>query len=555
MARKRKLYSWEKAYPEGVLWDSKIESAPLFTLLDTSAGVYSRHTALNFYGKCYSYAELGTQVNQLAKGLQKNGLKKGDKVGLLMPNCPYYVIAFFAILKVGGIVVNLNPLYTISELKHFVQSVKVKMLMTINHKKLHEKTNNLMRTTGIESVVIARLEAALPFPKNYLFRWSKKDELAVVSYSRAVIDFDTLLDNDGLYKPVEIDPEKDIAVLQFTGGTTGVSKAAMLSHANLYANTQQCALWFNALERGQEKICAVLPFFHIFSLTAVMNLGIAMGAEIVIHSKFQVEELIEDIVRRKITVLPGVPSLFAAINAHVKSKPSCFATLKYAISGGAPLPLKVKEKFEALSSCRLVEGYGLSECSPVVTVNPLKGKVPVGSVGLPLPHTQVEVRPVKGQKEGTYKKGVGEICVKGPQVMLGYSQPEKGEKLIRSGYLGTGDIGYIDKNGYVFIVDRLKEMIIVNGYNVYSREVEDAVALHAAVDEVAVIGIPDEHRGQRVKACIKLKAGEELSKIKLLKFLEGKLAKYKLPMDIEFREDLPRTLIGKVDKKILVKEG
>lgn len=555
MAERKKEYPWQKVYPKAIKWDAPINIAPLYSILDKSAEEYPENNCIDYYGRKYSYAEILDQVNRMAKGLQKIGVQKGDPVGILMPNCPHFIVTYFAILKAGGVVVNYNPLYTIHELAHQVQDSKTKIMVTLNLAMLHEKTANLLQTTSLEKVIVGDFVEALPFPKNILFKLLKKQEIADILFGRVNISMHDLLDNDGRFKNITIRPEEDTAVLQYTGGTTGTPKGAILTHANLYANTVQTGMWFEGLEAGNEKIMGILPFFHVFSMTVVMNLGILKACEIVIHSRLNVKALLKDIAAKKVTLLPGVPTLFTAINNHKKSSASSLSSLKFCISGGAPLPLEVKNKFEELSGCTLIEGYGLTECSPVATANPLFGENRKGSIGIPLPGTVIEIRDTEGRRPLTVKGKIGEICIKGPQVMKGYLNNELETKdILRADRLHTGDLGYMDKDGYVYIVDRLKEMIISSGFNVYPREVEEEIYKHPAVEEVAVVGAESSYSGQIVKAFVKVRLGETLSATALKSFLKGKMAKYKLPSEIEFVEEMPKTLIGKICKKDLSKK-
>jgi long-chain acyl-CoA synthetase len=554
MTDRKKEYPWEKNYPENINWDSPIPIAPLYSILEESAVKYPENICIDYYGRKYTYAEVNALSSKMAKGLQEHGVKKGTRVGLLLPNCPTFIIAYYAILKCGAVVVNYNPLYTVNELLHQVVDSGTTFMVTLNLRVLYEKTSNLLQTTPLEKVIVSDFKEMLPFPKDVLFGWFSKNEMASVVYSRVNISMKDLMENDGFYKVQEIVPEDDLAVLQYTGGTTGVPKAAMLSHANLYANTVQTGLWFDGLEEGGEKMMGILPFFHVFAMTVVMNLSIYKACEIVIHSKFDIGLLIKDIERKKITLLPGVPTLFASINNYKKLKSFNLSSLKFCMSGGAPLLEEVKKTFEETSGCTLIEGYGLSETSPVVIANPIFGVHKNGSIGIPFPGTIVEIRDTEGRHGLVAKGKVGEICIKGPQVMLGYLNNEEETKtVLKSDRLHTGDLGYMDSDGYIFVVDRIKEMIISCGFNVYPREIEEELQKHTSVEEVSVVGIPDEYRGQNVKAFIKLRVGEKLTEAQVKDFLKGKLAKYKIPSEIEFRDNLPRTLIGKISKKELVK--
>ncbi len=552
MTKRKKDYPWEKNYPEGVEWDIEIPAVPLYKILDDAVAKFPESVCIDYYGKLYSYEEIGDEVNRLAKGLQRMRLPKGIKIGLLMPNCPQFLIAYYAILKIGAVVVNYNPLYTINEIGNQVIDSDTRLMITLNMTVLCEKTSNLLQTTCLEKVIIASLQDSLPFPKNVLFGILKKSEMASIAFGRVNVSYETLIENDGKYKEVEIKPKEDLAVLQYTGGTTGLPKGAMLTHYNLYANTIQSGIWFHELEEGEERMMGVLPFFHVFAMTVVMNLSVHKACRIIMHSRFDIGQILKDVQKKKATLLPGVPTLFTAINNFKKIDKYDLTSLKACLCGGAPLPLEVKERFEEMSGCALVEGYGLTESSPVVAANPMFSEGKPGSIGLPFPGTVIEIRSTEGRRPLMPKDKVGEICITGPQVMKGYFASDDTNDVIRSGRLHTGDLGYMDKDGYIFVVDRIKEMIISSGFNVYPREIEEVIYKHPDVEEAAVIGVDDQYRGQLVKAFVKLKDGRELEEKELKEFLKGKLVKYKLPSVIEFRDELPKTLIGKISKKDLV---
>ena len=492
MAEKTKKYPWEKNYPENIKWDNPIEQKPLYSILDESAKDFSDNVLLDYYGKKYEYSEVRDLSDKFAKGLQENGVEKGDRVGLFLPNCPLFVIAYFGILKAGAIVVNYNPLYTVNELVYQVQNSNTTVMVTLNLRLFFEKTSNLLQSTSLEKVIVGDFQSQLPFFKELMFKWFKGGEIASINYGRVNIVADSLFENDGYYKEANINPKEDIAVLQYTGGTTGTPKGAMLTHYNLYANTVQTGRWFEGLDEGREVMLGVLPFFHVFAMTVVMNLSILKACKIIVHARLDVGNLLKDISSKNITLMPGVPTLFNAINNHKKTDKYDLSSLKFCISGGAPLPLEVKERFEEVASCTLIEGYGLTESSPVAVANPLFGENKKGSIGVPLPNTIVEIRSVEGRRGLLTKDKIGEICIKGPQVMKGYLDDEAETKeVLRSERLHTGDMGYMDKDGYIYIVDRLKEMIITSGFNVYPREIEEEIYKHPSVDEACVVGVAD----------------------------------------------------------------
>ena len=549
-------FPWLKTYPDEIDWRRSIKALPLFSLLDQAAAKFPEHTAIDFLGKHYSYRELRESVDIAAKNLTRLGVKKGTRVGLLFPNCPQHVISYFAILKAGGVVVNLSPLLAPTELKEQIKLVGIEMVITLNLTVCYGKIANLVGTKPLKKVVIATLPEALPPLKAVLFSFLKKKECVPIPNRADHIRWNELMTDDGsVLTPAKIKPKDDIAVLQFTGGTTGTPKAAMLTHANLYANAVQCKEWCHSLEEGQETIVGVLPLFHVFAMTVIMNLGILLGARMVLHPRFELKTLLKDITNKKVTLLPGVPTLFGAIAHCAYVHNYNLTSLKVCISGGAPLPGEVKKAFDDITGCRLLEGYGLTEASPVTACNPLTGKQKLG-IGLPFPATEFKIEDMKhrGKFLSTGKKG--EICIRGPQVMKGYfNNPEETKKAIgKDGFLRTGDIGYMDKDGYFFIVDRLKELIITHGFNVYPRHVEEQIYQHPAVKEVAVIGVPHPKYGQAVCACIALKEGSVLNEEEIRHFLKDRLAKYEQPHQIEFYDSLPKTMVGKICKKDLKKK-
>lgn len=551
MTSNKNDYPWLKSYPEDLEYETEINPKPLTDILTDSAKNFPNNNAIDFYGKKLTFAQTDELSSKLAKGLQKNGIIKGQKIVLLLPNCPQFVIAYYAILKIGAVVVNCNPLYTQDELTKQINDCNADAIITLNLKQFIDKGLSLLRTTALEKIIVSNFEDSLPFVKGKFFKAFKSKEIAKVDYAIPnIISYDKLLkDHSTNFIQPKIDILNDAAVLQYTGGTTGKAKAAILTHKNLYSNVYQTGLWFNKIEDGQEKMLAVLPFFHVFSMTAVMNFSILKACEIIIHPRLEISALLKDIHKKKATLLPGVPTLFSAISKFADINKYNLTSLKYCISGGAALPLKVKEDFEKITKSVVTEGYGLSECSPVATVMPTVGEYKEGSIGLPLPNTIVEIRGLKTRR--LKKTGeIGEICIKGPQVMKGYLHDKK-DKSLRKDRLHTGDLGYIDDEGYVFVVDRIKEMIISNGFNIYPREIEEQIYTHPAVLEVAVIGVENKNAGQKVKAVIVLKKDTNLDKRELLSFLKSKLARYKLPREVEFRKKLPKTLIGKISKKDL----
>lgn len=549
-------FPWLKKYPKNIPWDVKIPAAPIYALLDETALKFPNAYCVDFLGKKYTYAQILDLTNRAAKGLQKSGVKKGTKVGLFMPNAFYYPVMYYAILKAGGVVVNYSPLYAEREIKAIIEDSDTDIIVTLDLEALYPKIYHQLHETRLKQIIVCPLAETLPFPKNFLFPIIKRREVAKVRQDPYHIHFRDLIQNDGKFKPVEINPEKDLAVLQYTGGTTGSPKGAMLSHANVYGNAAQARMWFTDVEEGKEKILAALPLFHVFAMTAVMNLAVKIGAEMVMmFPRFNVDEAMKMIEKHKITFFPAVPTIYTMINGHPKASTTDMSSLKACLSGGASLPLEVRKAFENLTGCKLVEAYGLSETSPAVTSNPLFGENKSSSIGIPFPATEVKIMSLDGSSKPVKPGEKGEIAVKGPQVMLGYwKKPAETKAVMAGDFFLTGDVGYMDEDGYVFLVDRIKDVIICSGFNVYPRNVEEAIYLHPAVEEVTVIGIPDKKRGETVKAFVKLRGGATLTEEELLAFLEDKLSPIETPKLIEFREALPKTMIGKLSKKELVEE-
>lgn len=551
-------FAWLNRYPAGVDWHKPIPPQPLYSFLDEAAARHPSRTCTNFLGKTTTYGEIHRKSERVAAGLQKLGVKKGTKVGLFLPNSPTFIVYYFAVLKIGGVIVNYNPLYTIEELTFQVKDSETELMVTLDLKLLFGKVETLLQTGVLARAVVCSFPGLLTGAKSVLFKLLKAKELAHPQRSPAAAKITLeaeITRNDGTYQRPAIDPTNDIAVLQYTGGTTGTPKGAMLTHANVYVNVLQVVAWAPSLGDGAERVLGVLPFFHVFAMTVVMNFGIARAAEIVIMPRFVLDGALKLIDKTKPTVMPGVPTLFNAIMNHAKLKNYDLSSLKFCLSGGAPLPLEVKQKFEAVTGCKLVEGYGLSEASPVVTANPLDGPVKPGSIGQPIPQTIVSLRDLAEPSKEVPVGERGELCVKGPQVMRGYwKKADETSNQFVDGFLRTGDVAIMDTEGFFFIVDRIKDLIICSGYNVYPRRIEEAIYEHPAVEEVTVIGIKDKYRGEAPKAFIKLKSGLSATATDIMKHLETKISKIEMPAEIEFRDALPKTMIGKLSKKELKAE-
>ena len=545
-------YPWEQSYPSGVDWHATITPKPLTELFDNAVRAHASKMCMSFRGKHYRYHEVGKLVDRAAKGFQGLGVGRGIKVALMLPNCPYAVICFYAVLKAGGTVVNINPLYSAVEIERQVNDADARILVSLDVKMLYDKVAGLGAEAGcLERLIVCPMKGVLRFTEKLAYGFLKGGETAAIAEDDRHVFFERLIANDGRYKRMTVDPLTDVAVLQYTGGTTGFSKGAQLTHANLFANAAQLALWAPGIAHGREKSLAALPLFHAFGMTAVMNLSLWIGAELLLLARFDTTDVLATIDRERPAIFIGVPTMFSALIEHRDIGSYDLSSLKFCISGGAALAADIQQRFEKLSGCKLIEGYGLSEAAPVCTVNPLDGGKP-GSVGLPLPGTVIEIVALDDPQRLLPPSERGEICVTGPQVMAGYAnRAQENVDALRGGRLHTGDVGYLDADGYLHIVDRIKDLILSSGFNVYPRHVEDAILLHPAVAEAAVRGVADSHRGEIVKAYVKLREGMTLSAADLREFLNQRLAPFEVPRRIEFRASLPHTFLGKISKKDL----
>lgn len=547
---------YETHFPGDLKWDTSLKGTPVADMLDNTVEKYGDNAGFHFLGNEWTWKELQQSSLYLAKALQDRGIGKGSKVGLCLPNTPYYLIAYYAIARTGATIVNFNPLYADEEIKFQIQDSECEIMFTVDLKAVHEKVERRLDDTDLKSIIVCRFTDLLPFPKNFLFNILKAGDKADIADDRRIEWYHDLVNHRKDPVPVEIRPEEDVVLLQYTGGTTGTPKGAMLTHANITVNVEQATLWFAGSNEGEDKMVGVIPFFHVFAMTAVLNLSVRNAFKIIATPRFDLKDTLDIIQKHKAQFLVAVPAIYTAINNYSKLDKYDLSSLDYCVSGGAPLPAEVKRKFQDKTGCYMVEGYGLSEASPVVTINPPGGKNPNGSIGLPMPGTYIKIVDKDDRKTELGLDQPGELCLKGPQVMRGYyNKPDETADTIRDGWLHTGDVARVDEDGFVYIVDRIKDLIITNGYNVYPRHVEEAIYEHDAIEECIVAGIPDEKRGEVVKAWIKLKEGKSLTENELSEFLEDKLSKIEQPREIEFRKDpLPKTMIGKLSRKDILKE-
>lgn len=513
----------------------EIPNRSLYQILEKTYYEFPHATAMIYDGKQVTYHELKAKVDRLANAWKELGVQKGDRIGLMLANHPDYIVSYYATQMLGATVVQVNPLYTVRELQGIVNDVQMKYIVTHDS---NRSTLNQINTNALKAVFLSED----PQPDNV--------ELALPSYYLN----DMIAQSTPLTNYAEIDIYEDIAVIQFTGGTTGKMKGAMLTHFNLLANViQSYAMYSDLLDDGKEVTLAATPFYHVFAMTAAMNVSIFSGQAILIIRKFQVDEVLKLIKKYRPSFFPGVPTMYNAFVNHPNVKEYGLDCLKVCSSGSAPLPKEILRRFKEITGVPILEGYGLSETSPSTHRNPIHAKRKVGSIGIPIPLTDSKVVDDHGNEVNIGE--IGELIIKGPQVMKGYYQkPEETAEALRDGWLYTGDLATMDEEGYFYIVGRKKEMIISGGFNIYPQEVEDVLYDHSAVKEVAVVGIPDEYSGERVKAFVVFKEGVQASKEELIEHCYEHLTRYKVPKEIEIREALPRNTVGKLLKRILVEE-
>ncbi|RIH89574.1 long-chain-fatty-acid--CoA ligase [Calidithermus roseus] len=542
---------WLAHYDPGVPEHITYPEVPLWRLLEQSAQKYPDNVALEFMGYTLKYEQLWESVRRFGQALRSLGMQEGERVAIMLPNCPQFVIAFYGTLTAGGICVNVNPLYTPRELKHQLNDSGAETLVILDM--LWPRYAEIAGDVGVKRVITTGIQDYLPFPKNLLFPIKARREKRWVSLppDPKRHSFKTLLKNNPPIEHPHNSKPDDVALLQYTGGTTGLAKGAMLSHRNLVANTYQAIAWYPVKElEGKGVMLGAIPFFHVYGMTVAMNYGIAEGYKIVLLPRPEVKPCVEAIEKHSVTHFPGVPTLYVGFNNFPGIERRKVGTVKVCISGSAALPVEVARRFEELTGGKLVEGYGLTEASPCTHCNPVMGKRKMGSIGLPM--SGVEAKIVGPDLQEMPPGEIGELAIRGPNVMLGYwNRPEETAKAIVIDWLLTGDIARMDEEGYFYIVDRKKDMIIAGGYNVYPREVEEVLYAHPAVQEAAVIGVPDAYRGETVAAYVVLKPGQSVTQEELDRYCRANLAAYKVPRIYEFRESLPKSMVGKVLKREL----
>ena len=554
---------WLDRYPPDVPASlAPYPATSLFSLLQNAAAGFGRQTAIAFFGRHISYQQLLSEVERFSAVLAGLGVRKGDRVGLLLPNCPEYVIAFYACQRIGAIAVGNNPLYTERELEHQLKDAGISVMVVLDQ--VYARFGRVRDAIGVREVIGVKLHRYMGFPLNLLaplkfMREAKKEgHWPFIPPDHTIRWWHDAMKDTGPVPPVaQVDPAADVAAFLYTGGTTGLSKGAMLSHRNLVANAMQASAWLSVVRPGKGGLVVALPFFHSFG-TLAMNFGVSKAATLVLVPRFDLKMVLKAIAKEKPTLFPGVPRMFLAMNESPLLGRYDLKSLQACISGAAPLPLAVAQRFEELAGTgRVVEGYGLTECSPVTHANPLVGERKEGSIGMPLPDTDVKLVHLDDPDRVVLPGERGEMCVKGPQVMLGYwHKPEATALMIRDGWLHTGDVAIMDDDGYFRIVDRIKDMILVSGFNVYPTEIEETVYGHPKISKVAVVGLPDPVTGEHAKAYVVLKDGESATVEEIVAWCraEGGLTGYRVPKDIEFRDSLPETLIGKVLRRVLQEE-
>lgn len=529
--------AWLNCYPEHISTELDIPAISLPELLQQSTKKYPTKIALSFYHKKISYTELSMLTTVFASALQQAHVKKGDRVAIMLPNCPQYVISYYGILNAGAIVTQINPMLVERELQYILQDSGAESIVIFDA--LLPRLKAIQAETNVKNVIVVSLQ---PTDNNFT-----PDNT-----------FDEFMHTgNGVVTVPVIDPAKDVAVLQYTGGTTGRSKGAMLTHQNLIANIYQSAEFYkDDIQYGEERCLTVIPLFHVFGMTVCMNYNILTGSTNILLPKFDIEEVLQTIKTERPTMFPGVPTMYVALTHHPEAEKYGIDTIRICNSGSAPMPVELLKEFERKTGAKILEGYGLSEASPVTHCNPPFAERKPGTVGIGYPNTEYKVVDLATGLEEVKPGELGELIIRGPQVMKGYwNMPEETDNTLRDGWLFTGDIARMDDEGYVSIVDRKKDMIIAGGFNIYPRDIEEILYEHPAVQEAVVVGVPDEYRGETVKAVLVLKAGKKATAEEIIQYCKENMSAYKVPRVIEFREELPKTSVGKILRRVIKEEN
>lgn len=546
---------WFANYDEQVPHTIEYEEVPLFHYLDRAATEYPGRTAIVFRNWKMSYKSLQRHAESMAARLIAHGLKRGDRVSIMLPNLPQTILSFWAVLKAGGVVVMTNPLYMETELLHQLNDSGARFMITLDH--LWPKLHPLRERLGVEKYFVTRIPDALGLPLNLIYKvkaWRDKLPVQVPYDGKSVLRWRSLTKGSSRANVKPHNVREDLALLQYTGGTTGISKGVMLTHFNLAANVQQCHSMLHTLGKGAkgEVMLGLLPYFHVYGLTVCLLLGTAINATLIPIPRYLPKDMLEAIDKLKPTVFPGAPSVYLSLMQQKDVGNYDLSSINYCVSGSAPMPVDGLRRFTELTKGTIIEGYGLTEASPVTHLNPLHGEKRPGTIGLPFPDTDARVvdgdlglAPLPPGKNG-------ELILKGPQVMQGYwNRPEDTAETLRDGWLFTGDIATMDEDGYFTIVDRKKDLIICGGYNVYPREIDEVLHEHPKIREAVAVGIPHKSRGESIKAFVVLHDGETMEKSELVGWCRQKLANYKVPKQVEFRSSLPKSTVGKVLRRAL----
>ncbi len=550
--------AWQERYAHPCIWDQTFPPLAVTQMFADSVAAFGGHPLVDFYGRVFTYREISVEAHAFAAGLQALGIAKGDRVGLFLPNVPIYLSAYFGAMLAGATVVNFSPLYTRDELAAQVADSGTRLMVTLDAPALLPTATEVLGQTGLEWLVVGKLSRMLPRLQSLGLRLLRRREIAPIPDAANVFEWRELL-ADHAPAPVAIDPEHDLALLQYTGGTTGTPKGAMLTHQNLTANARQVeAVDPNAHMR--DVIVGVLPLFHVFANATVLNRTVCNGGSIAMLPRFHADQTLATIERVRATAMPGVPTMFQALLDRPRIAQTDFSSLLTCISGGAPLPLPVKQRFQAVTGARLFEGYGLTETSGVVTTNPFSGEERPGTIGHPVPATDLRLLDKEDPTRDAPPGEPGELAIFGPQVMVGYwNRPDAAARAfvdrteggVTQRWLRTGDIATIDEDGYVRIVDRTKDMIAVGGFKVFPSQVEAVLLHHPAVREAMVIGVPDAYRGEMPRAFVTLDPEQEGTPEGLREWLNARLGKHERVDQVVVRTALPKTMVGKLDRKAL----
>ncbi len=547
-------HDWREGYRHPAPWTEAFPDQSMVDLFEASAARRGDAPLIDFLGRHYSYRETMDGANRVACGLAALGYGKGDRIGLFLPNVPHYVAAYYGILKLGATVVNFSPLYTADELAHQVADSGTRLLFTISATALLPTALKVLDRSGLERLVVGSVAGALPATKSIVYRLFHGREVAQRPDDPRILAFSTLIANAGTCARAEIDPANDVALIQYTGGTTGTPKGAMLTHQNLSANARQVVA-IDPHPDAPDRIVGVLPLFHVFANTCVLNRTVVNGGMIVMLPRFDAGQTLAAITRTKATSLPGVPTMYRALLDHPKIGATDFSSLRACISGGAPLPAELKARFEDVTKARLIEGYGLSESSGVVAANPYEADGKPGTIGQPIPATRIRLVDKEDPTKPAAPGEPGEIIVSGPQIMRGYwNRPEADSDTFVDGWLRTGDVGLVDADGFVRIVDRLKDMIAVSGFKVFPSQIEAVLYTHPAVKEALVLGLPDPYRGEHPRAYVTLEDDATETGEALKAWLNPQIGRHEKVDQVVVRLTMPKTMIGKLSRKDLMNE-